>query len=277
MSESLPPDYPYSVEGVDASIKAQDFDERVDVIPVSNPNAFSQAQRITLAQTKMQLAAQAPEMHNMYEVFYDMYESLGVRDIDRILKNVPQEEPAPLDPAQENINAMDMAKLTAFEGQDHQSHIMAHLVFGASPMVVNNPVMAVAIQKHIMEHVQIQSREQAVQMAQQQGIQANPNQLEALTAQMIAQGLQQARQLSQQISGAGQPDPLVELKKQEIQIKAQSEQSDAQIDQQKVALDQRGQDIRREQFDKRLQSQEKQTQQRIQAGKERELLKLQRR
>ena len=275
MAESLPPDYPYSVEGVDASIKAQDFDERVDVIPVSNPNAFSQAQRITLAQTKMQLAAQAPEMHNMYEVFYDMYESLGVRDIDRILKNVPQDEPTPLDPAQENINVLDMAKLTAFEGQDHQSHIMAHMVFGSSPMVSGNPAMAVALQKHIMEHVQIQSREQAMQMAQQQGAQADPVQLEALTAQMIAQGMQQVKQLSGQLSGAGKPDPLVELKKQELQIKAQSEQADAQIDQQKVALDQRGQDIRSEQFDKRLQSQEKQTQARINAGRERELLKLQ--
>jgi hypothetical protein len=275
MSESLPPDYPYSVEGVDASIKAEDFDERVDVVPVSNPNAFSQAQRITLAQTKMQLAAQAPEMHNMYEVFYDMYESLGVRDIDRILKNVPQDEPMPLDPAQENINVLDMAKLNAFEGQDHQSHIMAHMVFGSSPMVSGNPAMAVALQKHIMEHVQIQSREQAMQMAQQQGAQADPVQLEALTAQMIAQGMQKVKELSGQLSGAGKPDPLVELKKQELQIKAQSEQSDAQIDQQKVALDQRGQDIRSDQFDKRLQSQEKQTQARINAGRERELLKLQ--
>jgi len=275
MSESLPPDYPYSVEGVDASIKAEDFDERVDVVPVSNPNAFSQAQRITLAQTKMQLAAQAPEMHNMYEVFYDMYESLGVRDIDRILKNVPQDEPMPLDPAQENINVLDMAKLNAFEGQDHQSHIMAHMVFGSSPMVSGNPAMAVALQKHIMEHVQIQSREQAMQMAQQQGAQADPVQLEALTAQMIAQGMQKVKELSGQLSGAGKPDPLVELKKQELQIKAQSEQSDAQIDQQKVALDQRGQDIRSDQFDKRLESQEKQTQARINAGRERELLKLQ--
>ena len=170
---------------------------------------------------------------------------------------------------------MDMAKLNAFEGQDHQSHIMAHMVFGSSPMVSGNPAMAVALQKHIMEHVQIQSREQAMQMAQQQGAQADPVQLEALTAQMIAQGMQKVKELSGQLSGAGKPDPLVELKKQELQIKAQSEQSDAQIDQQKVALDQRGQDIRSDQFDKRLESQEKQTQARINAGRERELLKLQ--
>jgi len=275
MSESLPAEYPYSVEGFDSSIKAEDFDDKVDVIPVSNPNVFSQAQRITLAQTKMQLAAQAPEMHNMYEVYYDMYESLGVRDIDRILKNVPEDEPLPLDPAQENINVLDMAPLNAFEGQNHQAHILAHMVFGASPMVSGNPALAITLQKHIMEHVQIQSREQAVQMAQQQGVGSDPVQLEAITAQMIAQGLQQLRQQSQEMSGAGQPDPLVELKKQELQIKAQAEQNDAQVDQAKISLDQRGQDMRANQFDKRIQAQAQTTQARIEAGREKELLKLQ--
>ena len=275
MSESLPDEYPYSVEGAEASVKSEDFDDRVDVVPVSNPNVFSQAQRITLAQTKMQLAAQAPEMHNMYEVYYDMYESLGVRDIDRILKNVPQDEPLPLDPAQENINVLDMAPLNAFEGQNHQAHILAHMVFGASPMVSGNPALAATLQKHIMEHVQIQSREQAVQMAQQQGMGSDPVQLEALTAQMIAQGLQQLRQQSQEMSGAGKPDPLVELKKQELQIKAQSEQNDAQVDQAKITLDKRGQDLRANQFDKRLQAQADITQARIDAGREKELLKLQ--
>jgi len=275
MAESLPPEYPYSVEGFDSSIKSSDFDSKVDVIPVSNPNVFSQAQRITLAQTKMQLAAQAPEMHNMYEVYYDMYESLGVRDIDRILRNVPVDEPLPLDPAQENINVLDMASLNAFEGQNHQAHILAHMVFGASPMVSGNPALAITLQKHVMEHIQIQSREQAVQMAQQQGVASDPVQLEAITAQMIAQGLQQLRQQSQEMSGAGQPDPLIELKKQELQIKAQSEQSDAQVDQAKLSLDQRGQDLRSEQFDKRLQAQANTTQARIEAGREKELLKLQ--
>ncbi len=103
MSESLPQEYPYSVAGDESSIMASDFDDRIDVIPVSNPNVFSQAQRIALSQTKMQLAAQAPEMHNMHEVYRDMYESLGVTDVDRIMKAVPDDEPRPLDPAQENI------------------------------------------------------------------------------------------------------------------------------------------------------------------------------
>ena len=104
MSEFLPDEYPYSITGVDGSIRREDFDNRVDVLPVSNPNVFSQAQRISLAQTKMQLATSAPDMHNMYEVFRDMYEALGVRDIDRILKRTPEPEATPKDPAQENID-----------------------------------------------------------------------------------------------------------------------------------------------------------------------------
>jgi hypothetical protein len=116
MSETLPQEYPYTIAGGDETIMATDFDDRVDVIPVSNPNVFSQAQRIVLAQTKMQLAAQAPDMHNMHEVFRDMYEALGVTDIDRIMKVVPTDEPVPLDPAQENINVLDMLPLRAFRG-----------------------------------------------------------------------------------------------------------------------------------------------------------------
>ena len=107
MGESLPPIYPYSIEGVDSAVKAQDFDDRIDVIPVSNPNVFSQAQRIALAQTQMQLAAQAPQIHNMYEVYRDMYEALGVRNIDKYLKNEANVQPTPKDPSQENMDALD--------------------------------------------------------------------------------------------------------------------------------------------------------------------------
>ncbi|NCW69193.1 MAG: hypothetical protein EBV86_11605, partial [Marivivens sp.] len=161
MSESLPQEYPYSVAGGDQTIMASDFDDRVDVVPVSNPNAFSQSQRIMLAQTKLQLAAQAPEIHNMHEVFKDMYEALGVTDVDRIMKSVPAEEAEPIDPAQENINALDMLPLKAFEGQNHQAHIMAHLTFGSGQMVAAMPPVAMELQKHVMEHVQIAAREQA--------------------------------------------------------------------------------------------------------------------
>jgi hypothetical protein len=275
MSESLPQEYPYSVAGDESSIMASDFDDRVDVIPVSNPNVFSQAQRIALSQTKMQLAAQAPEMHNMHEVYRDMYESLGVTDVDRIMKAVPDDEPRPLDPAQENINALDMMELRAFAGQDHQSHIMAHLIFGSTPMVGQMPQVAVALQKHVLEHVKIQAEEAGMQQMQQAqgGEEAQMEmQYQAVVAQLIAQGMQQVKQLSGQISGQG-PDPLVKLKEKELEIKAQSEQADNQIDQAKLQLDAQNQQMRSEQFQQRLESQEKQTDKRIQSAMQREMMK----
>ena len=281
MSESLPQRYPYTVPGGDERIMQADFDGRVDVVPVSNPNVFSQAQRIVMAQTKLQLATQAPELHNLAEVFRDMYEALGVTDIDRIMKSVPEEEPKPIDPAQENINALDMLELHAFEGQNHQAHITAHLVFGASPMVGGMPPVAMSLQKHVMEHVQIAAKEQAavayLQQMQQKGGQPATDdemlEIERMTAQFVAEGLQQVKELSGQLSGAGAPDPLVQLKEQELQIKAQADQADQAVDQAKVQLDAQNQQMRGSQFDQRLASQEKQTQARIEAAMQRELLK----
>ena len=281
MSESLPQEYPYSVAGGDETIMASDFDGRIDVVPVSNPNAFSQAQRITLAQTKLQLASQAPEIHNMHEAFRDMYEAIGVVDVDRLMKSIPTEEPEPLDPAQENINALDMLPLRAFEGQNHQAHIQAHLVFGTSPIVGTMPPVAISIQKHVMEHVQQAAREQAavayLQQVQQQGGQPADDeqmlQIEQLTANFIAEGLQQVKQISGEMTGAGAPDPLVQLKEAEMKQKAAADQADNQIDQAKVELDARGQQMRGQQFKERLASQEQQTSARIDAAMQREILK----
>jgi hypothetical protein len=280
MSESLPQEYPYSVEGAESAVMASDFDDKIDVVPVSDPNMFSQAQRIALAQTKLQLAGAAPELHNMYEVYKDMYEALGVKDIDRVMKSIPDEEPTPKDPAQENIDSMDMVPLQAFEGQEHEAHIMAHMVFGSTPMVAGMPAMAMALQKHIMEHVKIAARERAavqfIQSRQAVGGEAATEeemlQIEGLTAQFAAEGMQMVKKMSQQVSGQG-PDPLVKLKEQELQIKAQAEQADAQNDAAKLNLDAQNQQMRGAQFQQRLASQEKQTSARIQSAMERELLK----
>ena len=282
MSESLPQEYPYTVEGAESAVMASDFDDRIDVIPVSDPNMFSQAQRIALAQTKLQLAGAAPELHNMYEVYKDMYEALGVKDTDRIMKRIPDEEPEPKDPAQENIDALDMVPLQAFEGQEHEAHIMAHLVFGSTPMVGGMPAIAMALQKHVMEHVKIAARERAaVQFIQQRqatgGAAATEEEMlaiEGLTAQFVAEGMQMVKQMSQQVSNQG-PDPLVKLKEQELQIRAQSEQADAQNEAAKLNLDAQNQQMRASQFQQKLASQEKQTQARIQSAMERELLKKQ--
>ena len=280
MSESLPQEYPYSVAGGDETIMREDFDGRVDVIPVSNPNVFSQSQRIVLAQTKLQLATQAPELHNMNEVFRDMYEAMGVTDVDRIMKTPPTDEPRPLDPASENIAALDMLPMKAFEGQDHQSHIMSHMIFGSTPMVAQMPKVAMDLQKHIMEHVKIAAQEQAMSQMAQQGAQMGQGpeaqlQMEALVSQFIAQGMQQVKELSGQLSGAGQPDPLVQLKQAELQQKAQEAAADDQLDQAKLQLDAQNQAMRAEQFEKRLAAQERQTDKRIDSAMQRELLKMQ--
>jgi len=280
MSESLPQEYPYSVEGAESKIMASDFDDKIDVVPVSDPNMFSQSQRIALAQTKLQLAGAAPELHNMHEVYKDMYEALGVKDTDRIMKRIPDDEPAPKDPAQENIDAMDMIPLQAFEGQEHEAHIMAHMVFGSTPMVAGMPPMAMALQKHIMEHVKIAARERAavqfIQSRQAAGGEAATEeemlQIEGLTAQFVAEGMQMVKKMSQEVSGQG-PDPLIQLKEKELQIKAQAEQADAQVDQAKLQLDAQNQETRASQFQQRLESQESMTQARIQSAMERELLK----
>ena len=289
MSEYLPPEYPYAVENANQSIKAQDFDDRVDVIPVSNPNVFSQAQRITLAQTQMQLAAQAPEMHNMYEVFRRMYEALGVRDIEKMLNAPSTDEPQPKDPAQENIDALENTAMKAFEGQDHDAHIMAHLVFGSSGTVQALPSIAMELQKHIMEHAQLKAQEQApfmyAQQQQQQQAAGQPVdeqqaqfEIEAFTAQLIAQEMQNLKTLSDQIANAGQeegPDPLIALKEQELAIKGQKSQADITQDQAELQLDQTKEVRKGQEFQQRLASQEGQTEARIDAAREREIMRLQ--
>tara|TARA_R100000908_G_C3754500_1_gene148812 strand:- start:638 stop:3070 length:2433 start_codon:yes stop_codon:yes gene_type:complete len=281
MSDYLPEEYPYTIENAEQSIKARDFDQRVDIIPVSNPNIFSQAQRIALAQTQMQLAAQAPELHNMYEAFRRMYEALGVRDIDRILKAPSSADPIPKDPALENMDVLEGTELKAFEGQDHDAHIIAHLTFGTSAIVQAMPNVAIALQKHVMEHARLKAQEQAVIvfMQQNQGQAASEEQmleLEALTAQLIAQEMQNVKVLSVQIAGIGQDgtDPVVALKQQELQIKQQQVQSDTMDDQAKLGLERQKMAERSRQFNERVSSQERQTQARIQATNERELLKL---
>ena len=191
------------------------------------------------------------------------------------MNSLPDNEPRPLDPAQENINSMDMMKLHAFTGQDHQSHITAHLVFGSSPMVGQMAPVAITLQKHILEHIKVQAEEQAMQQMQQAptGEEAQMEmQYQALVAQLVAQGMQKVKELSGQLTGQG-PDPLIQLKEKELEIKAQSEQSDAQVDQAKLQLDAQNQQMRGEQFQQRLASQEAQTDKRIDSAMQRELLK----
>ena len=282
MSESLPQRYPFSVAGGDQEIMAQDFDDRVDIVPVSNPNIFSQAQRIALAQTQMQLAMQAPDLHDVHEAYRRMYDALGVREVDKLLKPKPTQEAQPKDPAQENMDALDQVQLTAFAGQDHEAHVRAHLIFGSSPIAQQQPIVAINLQKHIMQHAQIKAQETVQQQfAQQlQGQQITPQieaELNKLIAQQVATEMQNIKALSAEIAGEGQqgPDPLVALKEQEMQIKAQQVQADIANDQAELQLDQQKAAQRAQEFQQRMQQQERMANQKLQASAEREILRLQ--
>lgn len=280
MKESLPQEYPYTVAGADQTIMAQDFDDRVDVIPVSDPNIFSQAQRIALAQAQLQLATQAPEMHDMYEAMHRMYEALGVRDIDKILKPQEEQEAAPKDPATENIDALNQVQMQAFEGQNHDAHIMSHLVFGASGIVAQAPMIAVALQKHIMDHVRLKAvqtvMEQVTEMMQGQEITPEIDvQVQALVAQQIAEDLQALRELNSQITGeAGQPDPLIALKEQELQMRSQKDQAQIELDRDELALAQQKAEQRAQEQAQRIQQTRELTMVKLQATADRERMRV---
>ena len=158
IAQYLPPEYPYDVVGGARTIKQIDFDDRIDIVPVADPNIFSQTQRISMAQTELQLAQSNPQIHNLYNAYRKMYEAIGVKDINQILP--PPAPVQPMDPSVEHINAMAGKPFQAFPGQDHRAHITAHLNFMSTNMVRNNPVIMAAIQKNILEHISLMAQEQ---------------------------------------------------------------------------------------------------------------------
>ena len=240
----LPEEYPYAVVGGDKSIKQSDFDERVDIIPVADPNIFSMAQRIQLAQTQLQLATSAPQLHNVKEAYIRMYEALGVSDIDKIMK---LEKPEPMSPSMENRKLIEEDKIEAYEGQNHDAHIQAHLVLGLSPIVQIMPQIGIEINKHILQHVTLKAKEgvaaQIEQAEKQMGQTAEGSNLENMTQSQIAtleaQFLQEVQQMQSQMSGEGQPDPIIQLKQQELQQRAMKDQAELQYDQQRLGFEQK--------------------------------------
>ena len=236
----LPPVYPYDVVGGQRQIKQTDFDDRIDILPVADPNIFSQTQRISLAQTEMQLAASNPAIHNQYEVYRNMYEALGVKDIDLILKK-PQ-PPMPKDPALEHIDALGGVPFQAFPGQDHQAHITAHLNFMETNMVKNSPVIGAAIQKNILEHISLMAQEQIEiefqqelpQLAQmQQMAQQNPQlqqqvrmlseKIEARKAVLISEMMDDFAKEEKKITSQFDNDPIAALRARELDLKAKDD------------------------------------------------------
>jgi hypothetical protein len=236
----LPPEYPYDVIGGQRVIKQQDFDDKIDIIPVADPNIFSQAQRISIAQTELQLATSNPQLHNLYSAYRNMYEALGVKNIDTILK--PPQRPMPMDPAVEHIQALAGKPFQAFKGQDHQAHITAHLSFMGTNMARNNPVVMASLQKNIFEHISLMSLEQVEmefkdEILQLQQMQQNPQtmqdpimqqqvmdftmKIESRKAVLIAEMTQEFMNEEKKILGDFGNDPLAKLRSRELDLRAQ--------------------------------------------------------
>ena len=252
--ESLPPEYPYDVPGATRNVKATDFDDRVDVLPVADPNIFSMSQRVSLAQEQLRLATSNPQMHNMYMAYRGMYEAIGVKDIDRVLPPPPPNQPK--DPAIEHIDAMAGKPFQAFPGQDHRAHITAHLNFMASNFVRNNPSITAALEKNIMEHISLMAQEQvqlefpqefsmlpqlqqvAVQNPQaQQQLQQISQKIEARKALLIADMTEDFMKEEKQITSQFDHDPLLKLKQREVDLKAMDAERKMKEDEARINLD----------------------------------------
>jgi hypothetical protein len=275
----LPAEYPYDVVGGQRNIKVQDFDDKIDILPVADPNIFSQSQRISLAQTELQLAMSNPQMHNMYEAYRAMYTAIGVKNIDKILP--PPQQPQPMDPAAENIMSMSGKPFQAFKGQDHQAHITTHLNFMATNIARNNPVVLAALEKNIFEHISLMAQEQLEvefreelaklmqlqqAMAQNPMLQQDPNvqqqimslsmSLESRKAKLIAEMTEEFKQEENKIMGAFGNDPVAKLKARELDLRAMNDAAKRDQDQEKIDLDRSKQLMGQQQFDEKLEQNE---------------------
>ena len=250
----LPPEYPYDVPGAQRNIKVLDFDDKIDILPVADPNIYSQTQRISMAQAQLQLAQSNPKMHNMYQAYRSMYEAFGIKNINAILP--PPQQPIPMDPSLEHILAISGKPFKAFPGQDHKAHIDAHLSFMSISMVQNNPMAMMGLQKNILEHISLMAQEQVqiefmeemkeLQMIQQQlapmmqnpmMMQQNPmamqgqqrvqqitTAIEARKAVLIAEMTMDYAKEEDKISSEVGGDPLLKLKSRELDLKARADQ-----------------------------------------------------
>ena len=249
--EFLPPEYPYQVQGGTENVFKTDFDTSVDVIPVSDPNIFSMTQRITLAQTQLQMAQAAPELHDLREAYRKMYIALNIKDIDSVLP--PEEEVQPKDPVLENMDVLNNIPLQAFPQQNHDAHIDAHSAFLENPMIQENPQAVAALQAHIQQHQALKYRIEIETILSQQGIQLPPPG-EAVPPEVESQIAIAAAQATQEITGqaqalvqaeqAAQQDPQremfeaqLQLEKEQLMQKETKDQRDADIKLQKIDAD----------------------------------------
>jgi len=254
----LPPEYPYDVVGGQRMIKQTDFDDRVDILPVADPNIFSQTQRISLAQTELQLATSNPQMHNMYAAYRNMYEALGVKNIDQVL--IKPMQPMPKDPALEHIDALGGRQFQAFPGQDHRAHITSHLNFMATNIARNNPMVMASLEKNIFEHISLMAQEQVEieyrdelqqlqqmqmmmqqnpQMAQQMQMQMKMMQekIESRKAVLIAEMMEEFMNEEKKITSQFDNDPIAKLRARELDLRAMENERKKQESDEKINLD----------------------------------------
>ena len=250
----LPPAYPYDVVGGSRVIKVADFDDRIDILPIADPNIFSQTQRISMAQTQLQLAQSNPQIHNLYQAYRSMYEAIGVKNINAILPAPAQ--PTPMDPAMEHIQALGAKPFQAFPGQDHRAHIDAHLNFMQVNMVRNSPIAMASMQKNILEHIALMAQEQVqlefkdeiMQITQMQQVaMQDPNvanqvkmiseKIESRKAQLIAEMTQEFAKEENKITSQFDSDPLLKLKSREVDLRAMENERKAKEAEERINLD----------------------------------------
>ena len=282
----LPPVYPYDVPGAQRNIKVADFDDKVDILPVADPNIYSQTQRISMAQMQLQLAQSNPKMHNLYQAYRSMYEAVGVKNINAVLP--PPQPPVPMDPSLEHIMAITGKPFQAYPGQDHKAHIDAHLSFMSISMVQNNPTAMMALQKNILEHRSLMAQEQIqleyveelkeLQMIQQQlgpmmqnqqAMQQNPQAMQAaqrakqltsimearkavLIAEMTMDYAKEEDKISSEVGG----DPLLKLKSRELDLKAKADQDKTVNNESRLDLDTMRAMMNDQQHDEKLEQNE---------------------
>ena len=282
----LPPEYPYDVPGASRNVKVADFDDKVDILPVADPNIFSQTQRISMAQTQLQLAQSNPKMHNLYQAYRSMYDAIGVKNVNAILP--PPTPPQPMDPSLEHILAISGKPFQAYPGQDHKAHIDAHLSFMSISMVQNNPMAMMSLQKNILEHISLMAQEQIqleyveelkeLQMIQQQmapmmqnpqAMQQNPQAMQMqqrvkqltsmmearkaiLIAEMTADYAKEEDKISSEVGG----DPLLKLKSRELDIKAKADQDRTTNNESRLDLDTMRAMMNDQQHDEKLEQNE---------------------
>jgi len=275
----LPQQYPYDVVGGQRMIMQSDFDDRVDILPVADPNIFSQTQRISLAQTELQLATSNPQMHNLYQAYRNMYEALGVKNIDGLL--IKPQQPMPKDPALEHIDALGGRPFQAFPGQDHRAHITAHLNFMATNIARNNPMVMASLEKNIFEHIslmaqeqvelemrdelmQLQQMQQQMQMMMQQNPQAAQQmqqqammiqqRIEGRKAVLIAEMMEEFMNEEKKITSQFDNDPIAKLRSRELDLRAmENDRKEREgrermdLDKMKTMMNQQNQDEKLEQ------------------------------